>query len=71
MAKLGLEKLNVDSSDIRHYLEDIILPRVQTGQNGANWQKSYTKEHGRHFNEMSMAYLERQKTDEPVHTWNW
>lgn len=68
MARQGLEKLGVSQNDIDTYL-GIIGDRLQTGQNGAQWQRAYVKEHGRDMNALTAAYLQRQESGEPVHAW--
>ncbi|MDH5444090.1 MAG: glutamate-cysteine ligase family protein [Gammaproteobacteria bacterium] len=68
LSKLGLERLGVSNSDIRQYL-DIIQQRVESGANGATWQRAWVKRHGRDMTDLAAAYVERQQTGEPVHTW--
>lgn len=68
MAERGLEKLDVAVSDRQLYL-GIIKERVETGSNGAYWQRAYVSKHGRDMVALTRAYLERQNSGEPVHSW--
>ncbi len=65
----ALSSYGVDKEDISIYIDNIIEPRVRSGQNGATWQKSYAAAHGRDLQAMTQAYLENQKRDIPVHEW--
>ena len=69
MAKQGLEALEIDAIDIKRYLE-IIRMRVETAQNGANWQRAYVEKHGRDLAAMTNAYRQRQESGIPVHEWD-
>ncbi|MDH5180541.1 MAG: glutamate--cysteine ligase [Gammaproteobacteria bacterium] len=68
MAEEGLTRLDVASSDRQLYL-GIIRERVETGSNGAHWQRAYVAKHGRNMAQLTGAYLERQNSGEPVHGW--
>lgn len=68
MAKRGLEILGLDAVDIAFFL-DIIAGRLKTGQNGAAWQRSFVAQHGPDMGALAVAYLERQRTMDPVHLW--
>lgn len=69
-AEHGLKKLEIIPSEIRFYLRDIIGLRLHSGQNGANWQKSFIEKHGPDFRAMTEAYVKAQRTGKPVHEWN-
>jgi len=68
MAEEGLAGLDVAKSDFKPYLE-IIRERVETGCNGAHWQRAFVHQHGRDMAALTAAYLQRQHQGEPVHTW--
>lgn len=68
MAEEGLKQHAVDPLDIQRYL-GVIEQRCKTGQNGANWQRSFVKKHGIGMPEMLEAYMLRQETAIPVHEW--
>lgn len=64
----GLAQLAVDPADIDYYL-GIIRSRVESGQNGASWQRAYVARHGRNFNALTNAYAALSDTGQPVHEW--
>lgn len=64
----GLAQLAIAADDIDYYL-GIIRRRVETGQNGAAWQRAYVARHGRDFHALTRAYAERSDTGQPVHEW--
>ena len=68
MARQGLKSLNVDREDIDLYL-DIMQARIQTGQTGAVWQRTYRSKHRTDNFHLVAAYLERQRSGAPVHEW--
>lgn len=68
MAATGLDRLGVASGDRDQYL-DIIAQRVESGINGAAWQRAWVEKHGRDMRALTAAYLKHQLTGEPVHTW--
>ena len=65
----GLENFGVEKAEVDLYLRDIIKSRVLSGQNGANWQRSFVELHGRDFQALAKQYLANQNTGEPVHRW--
>ncbi|MCB2106591.1 MAG: hypothetical protein KDE14_02770 [Rhodobacteraceae bacterium] len=68
LARQGLAQLRVDDDDAARYI-GVIEHRVQRGQNGAAWQRAFVARHGADMNALCLAYLERQDSGEPVHTW--
>lgn len=68
MAREGLDMLGVADSDREEYL-GIIEHRLQTGTNGATWQRAFVEKHGRDMQALTMSYLEHQQTGLPVHEW--
>jgi gamma-glutamyl:cysteine ligase YbdK (ATP-grasp superfamily) len=69
LAREGLTALNVDAADIDTFI-GIIEARLTTGQNGAAWQRQWVARHGHDMNQLTKAYMARQETDSPVHTWD-
>lgn len=69
LAQRGLESLEIPETDIADYL-GVIQARVSSRQNGAEWQRRWIDRHGRDMSELTRAYIERQKTDKPVHEWS-
>ena len=68
LARRGLAHYGIPEAEIDEYL-GLVEARVESGQNGAEWQQRWTRRHGMDPNAMVMAYLERQNQGEPVHTW--
>lgn len=68
LARKGLEHAGLDRADSDTFL-GIIEGRLQTGQNGSTWQRAYVNHHGPDMSALTLAYLQRQRTMEPVHTW--
>jgi hypothetical protein len=68
MARHGLKTLDIDATDISHYL-DIMQTRIRTGQTGAVWQRTYRKRHRTDSLHLVAAYLEKQRSGAPVHEW--
>lgn len=74
IAKGGLEKANIDQSDIDTYLS-VIENRVESAQTGAYWVvKSYgklIKENNKEqtVSAITASMLKNQKKGEPVHKW--
>lgn len=69
MAKIGLHSLGLDKVDIEQYMQ-ILEERVHSGQTGAVWQRGFVQKYGHDMNILTKAYIERQKSAEPVHTWS-
>ena len=67
MARVGLAQLDLAASDVERYL-GVIAARLQSGQNGANWQLAhYAKYHD--FFRLTADYLAHQRRLMPVHEW--
>jgi gamma-glutamyl:cysteine ligase YbdK (ATP-grasp superfamily) len=69
MAAKGLESAGIDASDIDTYL-GIIEQRARNSCNGAAWQRAFVAKHGKDMQKLTEAYVERQNSGEPVHTWD-
>ncbi len=68
LAREGLKDLELAESDWGNWLE-MIEGRLQTGQNGAAWQRKFAAQHGRDMDALMQAYLEGQHSGNPVHLW--
>ena len=66
----GLVLSGVAESDAVYYINEILVERVRSGQNGASWQKQFIARHGRRFSLMTQRYCAHQKRDVPVHEWS-
>ncbi|NIR30035.1 MAG: glutamate--cysteine ligase [Gammaproteobacteria bacterium] len=67
-AEEGLKTLGLDADDVRRYL-GVIAARVQTGRNGARWQRTLVEDRGADVARMTAAYVEGQESGAPVHEW--
>jgi len=68
MARQGLQSQSIPESEIDEYL-GIIEARVESTQNGAQWQRRWVNQHGRDLHEMIKTYQTLQQQNQPVHTW--
>lgn len=64
-----LRELGYRESDIQRYLKEVIGKRVETGQNGTQWQRKYVSEKGKRFQELLESYNHWQKENLPVYSW--
>ena len=67
-ARRGLSKLDIAQDDIDKYLSNI-EQRIESEQNGANWQRRWVSRHGRDMQRLTLEYMERQNNGEPVYKW--
>ncbi|MFT6631030.1 MAG: hypothetical protein ACJAS4_000976 [Bacteriovoracaceae bacterium] len=65
----ALLKRGIDKSEVEHFLDGVILPRIKKGVNGAVWQKAFIHMHGKRFQELMEAYIKNQYSGKPVHEW--
>ncbi len=76
MSRKGLEKMKIDKIDIDRYL-NVIIGRVSSHQSGSIWaSQSFSRLKKNASREEAMVavtagMLKRQKTGEPVHTWDY
>ena len=68
LARLGLRSQDIPDSEIDEYLE-VIAARVDSGQNGAAWQRRWVAMNGPDLHEMLAAYRQLQDAGQPVHSW--
>ena len=69
LAAQGLENAGIDAADIKLYLE-ILYQRVSNHCSGADWQRAFVAKHGHDMMQLTKAYIERQNSGQPVHTWD-
>ena len=69
LARTGLLTQGMANEDIELYL-GIIDARVQSGQNGTQWQRAYVAKHGRDMAALTLAYRDQQMEGKPVHEWD-
>ncbi|MDH5183786.1 MAG: glutamate--cysteine ligase [Gammaproteobacteria bacterium] len=67
-AEQGLIQLQLDKTEINYYL-GIIRQRVDSGQNGSQWQRDFVSIHGRDWTALMQAYYRQQQQQSPVHLW--
>jgi hypothetical protein len=68
--KESLMKRNISKKDIEYYIDYIIQGRLDSGINGARWQKAWIHCHGKKFQQLMEVYAENQKSGKPVHEWS-
>jgi len=69
LAKEALKELGCDDKTIGTYFDDVLIPRTETGKNGAAWQSEFLAQNGNDYKKLMQAYLEKQKSHKPVHLW--
>lgn len=69
MAQRGLEQLDMERTDVSHFL-GVIRDRVRTACTGAAWQRAYVARHGPDWTALTLAYREHQSGGRPVHEWS-
>ncbi|MCK5360606.1 MAG: glutamate--cysteine ligase [Gammaproteobacteria bacterium] len=67
-AEQGLAELSISRQDINYYL-GVFQARVESGMNGASWQRAYIGHHDCSMQEMTEAYIQNQQSYKPVHEW--
>ncbi len=67
-ARSGLEMLAIDKTDIENFL-GVIQARLESGQNGANWQRNYVYHHNCSMQELTEVYIKNQQSSRPIHEW--
>jgi hypothetical protein len=68
-AKRGLTTLEIEADDIEHYVS-IMQHRIESRQNGTNWQRRWVNKHGKEWQRLVQNYLEQQNSGKPVHEWD-
>jgi gamma-glutamyl:cysteine ligase YbdK (ATP-grasp superfamily) len=67
-AEQGLKQLNINASDITHYL-GIIRQRIKKHKTGSIWQQEFIQKNPAKFDQLVEKYLELQHKGKPVHRW--
>ncbi len=67
-ARTGLAALSINDEDTEFFL-GVIQARIESGQNGSNWQRSYIHHHQCTMQQMTETYLKNQQSHRPVHEW--
>ncbi len=68
LAHQGLASLGIDREEADYWL-GFIAGRIETGRNGAGWQRAWVARHGADMAALTEAYIERQESGRPVHEW--
>ncbi len=69
IARRGLQSQDIPEEEIEAYL-DVVAARVDSGQNGAAWQRRWVSLNGPDLHGLVKAYRLQQDAGEPVHTWS-
>lgn len=69
-AETGLQNLNLDDDDIKKYL-GVIDKRIHSEQTGSSWQRNFASKHQHDMQKLTLTYFKNQKTNHPVHTWDY
>ncbi|MGD2117812.1 MAG: glutamate-cysteine ligase family protein [Chromatiales bacterium] len=67
-AQAGLRRMQIDEAEISRWL-GLIEQRVETRRNGSAWQRAWVAHYGADMTALTRAYLERQDSQMPVHSW--
>ncbi|MEM9302409.1 MAG: hypothetical protein AAGE01_09885 [Pseudomonadota bacterium] len=65
----ALRRMALEPRDIDRWVGHIAA-RLEIGQTGASWQRSWSEKTGQTGASLMQAYLERQATNRPVHRWS-
>lgn len=68
-AQRGLDELGITQKESDEYLS-IIQQRIETEQNGTNWQRRWVNKNGNDMKRLTQCYLEQQNSGKPVHEWS-
>lgn len=69
MARRALEAEGVDQAELDDIFSHTLIPRLRSGLNGTEWQRSFIDCNGRNFQALTERYAEMQATGAPVHDW--
>lgn len=67
--KQALLRRGIEPGEVSFFMDQVILPRLQKGVNGAIWQKAFVHMHGQRFQELMESYIKNQDSGRPVHEW--
>lgn len=68
-AKDALARAGVSPPALEYYFDAVLHPRILSGRNGAQWQRSFLACHGPNFQALLERYVEQQASGKPVHAW--
>ncbi len=68
LADAGLAMLDLDD-DQRRYFISLLRARIQSRQNGTEWQRAFIRKYGADFFNMTATYQHYQHSGKPVHEW--
>lgn len=68
LAREGLTRLEIHPDSIDRFIATIEA-RARTGRTGTAWQRAFAATHGKDMAALTQAYLECQKSGQPVHEW--
>ena len=69
MSRNALAEAGLGADELDSYFDGVLIPRLQTGQTGAAWQRRAFLNCNRNFQALTERYVARQKTGAPVHEW--
>lgn len=69
LARAALARQDIPEAELDACFADVLQPRLHSGRNGAQWQRSFVQAHGRNDQALTERYVELQATDQPVHLW--
>ncbi len=69
LSHIALEQMPLESQDWQQEL-GVMEERLQSGLNGATWQRRWVERYGREMAGLMTAYLEQQESGNPVHKWD-
>ena len=67
-AEAGLTNHDIPFIEIERFLHTV-RDRVESGQNGTEWQRMWVQNHGDSFEALTRAYMDLQDSEDPIHTW--
>ncbi len=68
LAREGLSSIGIDADEADYWL-GIVQARINSGQNGAAWQRAWVGKNGSDMQGLMETYMERQTSARPVHEW--
>ena len=68
-ARRALARAGVGADDLEACFDAVIVPRLRSGRTGAAWQHSFVDCNGMNLQALTEAYVARQASGAPVHTW--
>ncbi len=69
-AETGLYKLGINQQDSQRYLS-VIEKRVEKNRTGSQWQLNFLNTHQDNRTQLTLNYLKKQMSGQPVHEWDF